>query len=145
MLKTFEYTSDQRGVGSTFYWEEDCGHVATSFSVRRYEVAGLPSCAQRCIDRKVAVFLLHLQAHDYLRRRAYVDVMDGHRNGDGYEVVVDAELSEDWARWFQGFEVERRGAQTALSGSDIDQSELHGLLSRLRDLAIPIVGVRRLR
>jgi len=23
MLKTFEYTNDQRGVGSTFYWEED--------------------------------------------------------------------------------------------------------------------------
>jgi len=70
--------------------------------------------------------------------------MDGQREGEGYEVVVDAELGEDWSLWFQGFEVERRGTQTTLSGRGIDQSELHGLLSRLRDLAIPIIGLRRL-
>ena len=62
-------------------------------------------------------------------------------SGGRYEILVDAELNDDWAAWFTGFEVETVGTTTKLVGSIPDQPALHGVLARLRDLGIPILGV----
>lgn len=63
-----------------------------------------------------------------------------------YEIVVEGLLDPGWAEWLGGMEIENDadGTTTRLSGSVIDQAELHGLLSRVRDLGVPLLLVRRL-
>lgn len=58
------------------------------------------------------------------------------------EIVIATAVDEAWSEWFDGFEVKSEGANSRLIGSIVDQSALHGILGRLRDLAIPIVDVR---
>jgi hypothetical protein len=62
-----------------------------------------------------------------------------------YEIVVEGLLDPGWVEWLGGMQMEN-GADgtTRLSGSVIDQAGLYGLLSRLRDLGVPLLLVRRL-
>ena len=50
-------------------------------------------------------------------------------------------MSDGRSEWLDGFEVQHHGSQSRLVGWVEDQAALHGVLGRLRDLAIPIVGV----
>ena len=70
--------------------------------------------------------------------------MAGPLTGGHYEIVVGATLDQDWSEWFEGFEVRAEGERTRLHGTVADQAALHGLLSRLRDLGIPILDVHRM-
>jgi hypothetical protein len=58
-----------------------------------------------------------------------------------YQVVVRGCFGERLASAFDSFEVEVRAGESSLTGTFHDQAALHGLLDRLRDLAIPIVSV----
>ena len=82
---------------------------------------------------------LHLWAHAVGRTTAYVVGM--------YEVSVAGLLPADWSEWFDGFELTvvpgPDGPTTLLRGPVADQAALHGLLARLRDLALPLISVRR--
>lgn len=64
-----------------------------------------------------------------------------------YEIVIRGRLPDDWAHWFDGFTVTAAsssvGPLTTLVGPVADQTQLHGVLARLRDLALPIEWVRR--
>lgn len=60
-----------------------------------------------------------------------------------YEIRVKGRLEgEIWSQWFEGMTVmvEETG-ETTLRGPLTDQSALYGLLSRLRDLAVPLISV----
>jgi hypothetical protein len=60
-----------------------------------------------------------------------------------YEIRVKGRFDgEIWAQWFEGMTVmvEDNG-ETTLRGPLVDQSALYGLLSRLRDLAVPLLSV----
>lgn len=60
-----------------------------------------------------------------------------------YEIRVKGRLEgEIWSQWFEGMTVmvEETG-ETTLRGPLTDQSALYGLLSRLRDLAVPLLAV----
>lgn len=57
------------------------------------------------------------------------------------EIVVGTAVGESWAQWLDGFEIRREGSNSRLIGSIADQAALHGVLGRLRDLAIPILDV----
>ena len=60
-----------------------------------------------------------------------------------YEVRVRAVLDSCWASWFEGFSVVRdEHGETAIRGLVVDQAALHGLLAKVRDLALPLVSVR---
>ncbi len=65
-----------------------------------------------------------------------------------YEIAVRGRLPEDWPHWFDGFTVATTqssvGLLTTLVGPVADQPQLHGVLVRLRDLALPIEWVRRI-
>ena len=62
-----------------------------------------------------------------------------------YEIRVEGELDEDyWADFLEGMAVEPQGNETVISGPVVDQAALYGLLSRLRDLALTLVALRRL-
>ena len=61
-----------------------------------------------------------------------------------YEIRVDGVLDHRWAAWFGGLHVETDGTQTVISGLLTDQPALHGLLTRIRDLGLCLISVRRL-
>ena len=58
------------------------------------------------------------------------------------EIRVQGHLDERWATWFEGMTIEAEAAGvTLLHGWVADQSALHGLLTRLRDLGVPLISV----
>jgi hypothetical protein len=62
-----------------------------------------------------------------------------------YEIRVLGALDAHWSAWFAGLEVASDASgETTLTGPLRDQSELHGILARIRDLGLPLVGIRRL-
>ena len=50
-------------------------------------------------------------------------------------------LSDRFATAFEGMTVKRNGKHSVLIGEVADQSQLYGLLNRLRDLGIELVSV----
>src|SRR5262245_29803402 len=64
-----------------------------------------------------------------------------------YEIRVQGRLSgERWSQWFDNLAVATGDdGETVLYGEIADQAALYGLLARLRDLALPLVSVRRVQ
>lgn len=61
-----------------------------------------------------------------------------------YEIRVRGYLGENAAIWFDGFDVERTPeGETVLRGAVIDQSALHGVLARIRDLGLTLTLVQQ--
>jgi hypothetical protein len=61
-----------------------------------------------------------------------------------YEILVGAVLDSRWSAWFEGLQV--TGAdpgQSMIAGTVRDQAALHGLLTKIRDLNLPLIAVRR--
>ena len=62
-----------------------------------------------------------------------------------YEIRFRGHLDARRAQMFEGLEMAQEpGGETVLTGSVIDQAALHGILSRIRDLGVPLLSVRRL-
>jgi hypothetical protein len=62
-----------------------------------------------------------------------------------YEISIQGRLDERWESWFDGMTLTSDTAGTSvLRGRVVDQAALHGVLSRLRDLGLPLVSVRRI-
>ena len=62
-----------------------------------------------------------------------------------YEIRVDGRLDEHGAAWFGGLVLTQGDDGTStLVGPVADQAELHGLLTRVRDLGVTLVSVRRI-
>lgn len=60
-----------------------------------------------------------------------------------YEIRVRAHLdSRLWSPWFDGMTVTREEpGDTVLSGPVADQSALHGLLAKIRDLGLTLISL----
>ena len=61
-----------------------------------------------------------------------------------YEIRIEGVLDSRWASWFEGLQVTSNGGETVISGQLVDQAALHGLLTRVRDLGLCLISVRRL-
>jgi hypothetical protein len=61
-----------------------------------------------------------------------------------YEIRVQGMLDKSWSEWLGGLDVRPldRG-ETLLSGCIRDQSALHGVLNKIRDLGLPLLGVEK--
>jgi hypothetical protein len=61
-----------------------------------------------------------------------------------YEIRLQGRLDQRWTGWFDEMTVSP-GADgtTVLRGRVVDQAALHGVLSRLRDLGLPLLSVVR--
>jgi hypothetical protein len=63
-----------------------------------------------------------------------------------YEIRVGGHLSSRWEAWFDGLVlVQADDGTTVLRGPIVDQSALHGVLQKLRDLGVPLISVAQLR
>jgi hypothetical protein len=61
-----------------------------------------------------------------------------------YRIRVKGMLDLKWSDWFDGFVIEDAGNnETMLTGSVPDQAALFGLLSKIRDLGLPLLTVSR--
>ena len=61
-----------------------------------------------------------------------------------YEIRVKGILDGRWTAWFEGLQVSSDGEETVISGPIADQAALHGLLTKVRDLGLFLISVRRL-
>jgi len=61
-----------------------------------------------------------------------------------YEIRVEGVLDQGWTAWFEGLQIDSDHSQTIISGPVVDQAALHGLLSKVRDLGLVLISVRRL-
>ena len=61
-----------------------------------------------------------------------------------YQIKVNGILGVQWSDWFGDMTFEFDGAVTIMTGKVLDQSALHGLLVRVRDLGLPLISVKRI-
>lgn len=65
--------------------------------------------------------------------------------GCHYRIRVKGCLSHRWADWFGGLELIRLpNGETLLAGQLADQSALHGVLARIRDLNLELIALERI-
>lgn len=65
-----------------------------------------------------------------------------HHEPGRYEIRIKGHLDSRWAGWFEGLTITREAnGETLLAGRVVDQSALHGLLRKVRDLGMPLVSV----
>lgn len=61
-----------------------------------------------------------------------------------YTIIVQGHVDDRWTSWFSGMEILRLPeGRTRLSGAVKDQAALHGILSRIADLRLPLLLVHR--
>ncbi len=66
----------------------------------------------------------------------------GHQDGGRYEIRLKGRLDIRWAAWFDGLSlINESDGTTVIHGVVADQSALHGLLQKVRDLGLPLVSV----
>jgi hypothetical protein len=75
-----------------------------------------------------------MTAHRFCSKLGVVD-------GTRYRIVVKGRLSDSFTSVFEDISSESLPGETALEGDFTDQSQLHGLLERLRDLGIELVSI----
>jgi hypothetical protein len=64
----------------------------------------------------------------------------------GYRLRVDGHLDDHWSDWFGGLTLAHESdGTTSLSGVVSDQAELHGLLTKVRDLGVTLISVEVIR
>ena len=61
-----------------------------------------------------------------------------------YEIRIEGQLDPAWSEWLGGISiVPVPNGETLLTGPVADQAALHGLLNRIRDMNLKLVGVEK--
>jgi hypothetical protein len=61
-----------------------------------------------------------------------------------YEIRVQGMLDESWSEWLGDLDIRPLDSgETVLAGLVRDQSALHGLLNKIRDLGMPLLCVKK--
>ena len=64
---------------------------------------------------------------------------------ESYEIRIQGYLEDRWTDWFEGLTIQREeDGTTLLSGRLPDQTALHGVLLKIRDMNLKILSVRQL-
>lgn len=61
-----------------------------------------------------------------------------------YQIKVKGQLGHEWSDWFDCMAVESDGIFSTINANLLDQTALHGLLVRVRDLGLPLISVCRI-
>lgn len=61
-----------------------------------------------------------------------------------YELRVQGHLDHHWSAWLEGLTISyEQDGMTLLRGPLADEAALYGVLMKIRDLALPLLAVRR--
>ena len=61
-----------------------------------------------------------------------------------YAICVEEEIDSNLLVWFEGFSIRSsKAGETVITGPVVDQSALHGLLAKIRDLNLTLISVNR--
>jgi hypothetical protein len=60
-----------------------------------------------------------------------------------YEIRVKGHLDQRWSDWFNGLTITHQEGCTVLRGPLTDEAALHGVLIKVRDLALPLLRLSR--
>jgi hypothetical protein len=64
---------------------------------------------------------------------------------DDYLIRIKGHLGQQWNEWFDGFTITNvEEGEAILCGINVDQAALHGVLVKVRDLGLPLLGVKRI-
>jgi len=67
-----------------------------------------------------------------------------HIQQEVYKIVVKGQLDSEWAEWFDGLTITpTTSGETILTGPLADQTALHGVLIKIRDLGLPLLSLMR--
>ena len=67
-----------------------------------------------------------------------------HVRQEVYQIVVKGHLDSEWSEWFDGLTITLvDNGETILSGPIVDQTALHGVLIKIRDLGLPLLSLTR--
>jgi hypothetical protein len=59
-----------------------------------------------------------------------------------YYITIQGHLDGTWSEWFDGLTItHQENGTTVLAGRIVDQTALHGILNKVRDLGLPLVAV----
>ena len=63
-----------------------------------------------------------------------------------YQIRIKGHLGCQWTDWFGGLVITLEdNGETLLTGPVVDQAALHGLLRKVRDVAMPLLSVNRMK
>ena len=63
---------------------------------------------------------------------------------DTYRFRVKGHLNDRWSEWLGGLAIHlQEDGTSVLVGPVVDQAALHGVITRIRDLGLPLLSVRR--
>jgi hypothetical protein len=63
-----------------------------------------------------------------------------------YQIRVRGVLDSQWSDWFDEMTVSpQANGDTLLTGPVRDQSALHGILAKIRDLGVPLLSLTRIK
>ena len=63
-----------------------------------------------------------------------------------YEIRVEGQLDSSWSEWFDGLTVRpHENGETLIAGLIPDQAMLQGILTKVFNLRLPLVSVRRVQ
>ncbi|HEX6555909.1 MAG TPA: hypothetical protein VF026_24330 [Ktedonobacteraceae bacterium] len=63
-----------------------------------------------------------------------------------YQIRIKGHLGCQWTDWFGGLVITLEdNGETLLTGPVVDQAALHGLLRKVRDVAMPLLSVNRVK
>ena len=61
-----------------------------------------------------------------------------------YAIRIEGRLDPAWSEWLEGISiVPLPNGETLLTGPVADQAALHGLLNRIRDMNLKLVGIEK--
>jgi hypothetical protein len=61
-----------------------------------------------------------------------------------YEIKLQGYLDTKWSEWFYGLTITHDSDITTLCGPLPDQTVLHSVLDRIRDMNLPLLSVRQI-
>jgi len=72
-------------------------------------------------------------------------------SGQGqYEIKVKGHIEARWSDWFEGMKItagfeDDNGPITTFTGAIRDQTALHGILAKIRDINMPLLSVNKIK